>query len=170
MGASAKITVTGIKEVARAFRQLGPRLATRVVKQAERKALKVPYAAARSAWPVKTGRAKKSIKIKSWRGPRVFKSSISLVLMVGGTGRKGDKAKGIVKPWWAFLNEEGFHSGGKRIRRGKKTIGYRPLKGQHVVRHEGKHIMKRTLKSTESMIKEIMVAEIVKGVDAVARG
>ena len=165
----AKSTITGLEEIKRAFKELGPKLARRVIRQAERKALKLPYGVAREAWPVHTGQSRKTIRIRTSKGPRGARNTtIAMALLVGEAGKKGDKEQGIKRAFWAFMIEHGFHTGAKRIRRGGKTVGYKVKKGQSLVYHPGKFIMKHALKSTEATVKQIMTDEIIRGIEEVA--
>jgi hypothetical protein len=166
----AVIKITGVEAVARAFRELGPKLARRVIVSAEKKALMAPKEMVRSLWPVRTGKSRKSIRVRASKGPRGWKKgNISLALLVGESGRKGDKQAGVKRPWWAFLIEHGFHTGGKRIRKAGKTVGYKQMrKGVQVREIPGKHIMRRALRSTEAAVKSRMTAEILKGIEEIA--
>lgn len=167
----ASITITGVDAIAMAFKTLESKLARSVIAKAERKALKIPYAQAKAAWPVKSGASKKTIRINASKGPRRGRGShtIAMSLLVGAAGQKGDKEKGIKRAWWAFLIEKGFHSGGKRIRKAGKTVGYSQMRpGVGVKKIAGKHIMKRTLKSTESMVRQVFTDEILKGIESIA--
>jgi hypothetical protein len=166
----AVIRITGVEAVKQAFGTLERKLARKVIVQAERKALGPAKESLRSSWPVRTGVSRKSIRIKTSKGPRAFKGgNVALALMVGESGKQGDREAGIKRPWWAFLVEHGFHIGGKRIRRGGKTVGYKPLRTGSQVKHiPGKHLVRRALRSNESGMQSRMIAEILKGLDEIA--
>lgn len=166
----ARTTITGVAAIQKALRELEPKLAKKVIRKASRDAIKIPYAKAKSEWPVESGASKKSIRVRTSKGPRsAKKNSVSIALIVGQAGRPGDKEAGIKRPWWAFLIEHGFHVGGKRIRSGGKTTGYEPTKSGGTVRKiEGKHIMRRALKSKEGEVKEFMETRILAGIEQLA--
>ena len=65
------ITIQGIDLVKRAFRELKPRLAKKVIRQAERKAAKLFAAAILAHAPQDTGLLKRTVKVRSSKGPRV---------------------------------------------------------------------------------------------------
>ena len=159
----ARITITGDIAVKRAFKELEPKIARKVLKQAERKALGIPRAMAQSMTPVDSGRMKKSIRIRASKGPRsAKKGQISMAFLIGaGAGTKNKK--GIKQPWWAYLIEKGWITG-KRIRSGGKVVGRWKQAGGNK-RIPGKHIMKRTLQATENQVKSTMISEILAGIE-----
>ena len=147
----------------------------KVIVKAERDALKLAQSAVKGPWPVRTGASRRSIRIRASKGPRAWKSgNISLALLVGEAGKKGDKEAGIKRPWWAFLVERGFHTGGKRVRKGGKTVGYRAMRDLHglglrQVRFvPGKHIVRDALRSTEGAMSTVMINAILQGIETLA--
>jgi hypothetical protein len=166
----ASVRITGIQAIQKALKELEPKLAKKVIRKASRDAIKIPYAKAKAEWPVESGASKKSIRVRTSKGPRsAQKNAISIALIVGQAGRPGDKEKGINRPWWPFLIERGFHVGGKRVRSGGKTTGYEPTKsGGAIKKIEGKFIMRRALKSTEGEVKEFMEIRILSGLEQLA--
>jgi hypothetical protein len=159
----ARITISGFEAVRRAFKELEPKLARKVLKQAEKKALGVPRSQAIANTPVLSGRMKKSIRIRAAKGPRsAARGSVSMALLVGGAAG-GKNKKGVKLPWWAFLIERGWTLG-KRIRSGGKVVGRNKVAGgnRHIA---GKHIMKRALRATEGQIKQVMTVEILAGIE-----
>ncbi len=168
--ASAVLIVTGDEAIKRAFKELEPKIAKKVIRQASRKAMQIPRSMAQAIAPVHSGRYKKSIRVRTSKGPRSAKrGDISLALLVGaGAGAKSKK--GVTQPWWAWLVERGFHTGGKRIRKGGKVVGYVPKHKGGTVRHiPGKYIVKRVLKATESQVKQVMTMEILNGIEREAK-
>lgn len=157
----ASITITGLDAVKRAFRELEPKVARKVIKQAEKDALGIPKTQAQTIWPVKMGRSKRSIRIRVAKGPKgAPRGTISMALLVGGAG--ADK-KGKARPWWSFLIEYGWTIG-KRIRSAGKVVGRHKLTGGNK-RIPGKHIMKKALRATEGRIKQIMTEKILQGIE-----
>jgi hypothetical protein len=168
----ASIRITGLEAIARAFRELEPKLAKRVVRQAERNSLKTPYAQAKATWPVLSGQSKKTVRIRTAKGPRGSRShTIATALLVGEASNGKAKKNGSKRVWWPFLIEQGFHTGGKRIRHGGKTIGYTQTRASVGVKKiAGRHIMRRTLRSNESTIRQVMTNAIVQGIEKITRG
>jgi len=155
------IRLTGIEEVKRAFKELEPKLARKVIRQAERKAMKMPLAVARVLVPVKTGDVKSTLRVRASKGPRSMKKPIAIALLIGGA---------MTPQWYGWLQDQGYHVGGKRIRSGGKTTGYKQLRaGVAVRRMPGRHFMKRALKRTEEPMKALVAAEIVAGIEREAR-
>ena len=167
----ASIKITGVEAIAKAFRELEPKLAKRVIRQAERNSLKTPYAQAKAAWPVLTGQSRRTIRIRTAKGPRGSRShTIAMALLVGEASNGKAKKNGSKRVWWPFLIEQGFHTGGKRIRHGGKTIGYTQTRASVAVKKiPGRHIMKRTLRSNESTVRQIMTDQIIAGIERIAR-
>jgi hypothetical protein len=160
-----RIDIKGLAAVKRAFIELEPKLARKVIRQAERKALEPIKQSVQASAPVHSGKLKKSIRIRSAKGPRKSgRKTIATALLIGASGRKGDKEKGIVRPWWAFLIEFGWKVG-KRIRRGGKTVG-REGSGRKI---QGKHLVRTAMRSHESASLEIMRSEILAGIEREAK-
>jgi hypothetical protein len=169
----SRITIKGDKEIEKALLQLEPKLAKKVIRQAERKALKIPKALATQNTPVLSGRMKKSIRIRSSKGRRTGQRQIAMAFLIGAGNKKPPGApkqtKKEHKPWWAFLIEYGWHTRGRKIRDEQgKTIGYLRFKGgrRHI---PGKFIMKHALKSTEASVQAVMKEEILAGVEREAK-
>jgi HK97 gp10 family phage protein len=144
--------VQGVDEIARAFRELEPKLARKVIRQAERKGLRIPLAVARGLAPVRTGKGRRSLRIRSSKGPRSgAKKQIAMALLVGD-------AHGPT--WYMFLQEHGYHTG-KRIRHAGKVIG-RSVGSRPI---PGKRFMRQALRSSEEQVKQIISSEIVAGIE-----
>lgn len=157
MRTTVKFKVTGVEAVEKAFRDLPVNLARKVIRQAERKALKIPKAVISRTAPVKTGVGKKTLKILTSKGPAGSqkKNTIALALLIGRV-----KAKG----WWMALQEFGWRTG-KHIRSGKEVVG-RVGKSRHVL---GKHFVKKAMQETESQVKDVMTKEILEGIERAAK-
>ncbi len=158
----SRITITGLDEVKEAFRRLPDKVATKVVKAAEKTALGIPRDSAKANWPVRSGKSRRTIRVRVSKGPKgtTQKNTIALALLVGGAG--ADK-KGKARPWWSFLIEHGWILG-KRIRVGKKVVGRHQVAGGNR-RIPGKHVMKKALRATEERVKQLMSQEIAAGIE-----
>src|SRR5260370_11775535 len=111
------VTITGVEAVAAAFRALPHKVARKVVRQAERKGMKIALAAARANAPVATGAGRKSLRVRSSKGPRgtKIKDTIAMALLVG----RGGKPPG--KEWYMWLQEFGHYTG-RRSREGWTVV------------------------------------------------
>lgn len=163
--AGVKLNIKGLDAVKRAFRELEPKLARRVIKQAQKKALAPIVSAIKAAMPVKSGKLRKSVRIRAAKGPKGSgrKTIASAVLVGAGAGGKNKKGEKL--PWWAYLIEFGWTTG-KRIRSAGKVVG-RVGKQTKV---EGKHIVRREMRSHESAAMEIVTREILEGIEREAGG
>ena len=159
-----RFKIEGVEAVAKAFRELEPKLARKVVRQAERAALQPIKQAIVAAAPVRTGDLRRSVRIRTAKGPRSGgKKSIAMGVLVGG-GSKGKAGKKTNKvPWWAFLQEWGWIVG-KRIRSGGKIIG-RQGSGRKI---PGKHFTRKAMRAHESQAQKIMTARILQGIENLA--
>ena len=159
--AAVKVNIQGLDALKRAFRELEPKLARRVIKQAQKKALQLIAAAVRAALPVKSGALKKSVRIRASKGPRGSgRKTIAQAILVGASGKKGDKEKGIKRPWWAYLIEYGWETG-KRIRSAGKVVG-RVGKSRKIA---GRHIVRREMRSHESGAVQSVIDGILQGIE-----
>lgn len=93
----ASFKIDGVNEIQRAFRELEPKLAKKVIRQAIRKGLKPVLAAARRNAPSKSGALRKLIKIKAAAKRR--RGVISLTVNIAGN-RQG-------KAFYGAFNEYG---------------------------------------------------------------
>jgi HK97 gp10 family phage protein len=157
-----RLKVEGLEAVKRAFKELEPKLARRVIKQAEMKALAPIKAAVMASAPEHTGALKKSIRIRSAKGPKNSgRKTIAMALLVGGSGSRTTRGgKKIARAWWAFLQEWGW-TVGKRIRSAGKVVG-RVGSGKRI---PGKHFVRGAMRSHESQAQQIMVSEILAGIE-----
>jgi HK97 gp10 family phage protein len=147
------VTVTGVEEIKRAFRELPRNIARKVIRQAERKAMRIPLAAARANAPVKTGKGRKSLRIRASKGPRgAGRDTIAIALLVG--------AAVPGETWYMQLQEKGWQTG-KRVRSGGKVVG-RVGTSRKI---PGKRFMKNALTTTEEQVKAEMIDEITAGIE-----
>jgi len=165
-----QFTVEGVEAVQRAFKELPKKLAKKVIRQAQRKGAKIFAQAIRANAPVgKTGKLKKSIKVRSSIGTKTFpKAQIAIAVLVGEAGRKGDKGAGIRRPFYTHMQEKGW-TAGKRIKRGGKVVGYKKGITGPVRRIPGKHFAKRALVSKESQVRALVISEILEGIEREAK-
>jgi HK97 gp10 family phage protein len=166
------LTIAGVDALRRAFKELEPRLARKVIRQAERRAAKLFAAEIKAHAPKDTGLLQRTVKVRTSKGPRSSKrGNVSIAVLVGQAG--GEGAGGSLKrAWYAYLQEKGWHVG-KRVRKAGKVVGYQPaagnLGGGGVRKIPGKFFTKRALHSKESSARQLLVAEIAAGVEREAR-
>lgn len=91
----ARYQLDGIEEISRAFRELEPKLARKVIRQAARKGLKPVLRAIKKSVPVRSGALKKLVKIQAAKRRR--RGVISLTVNIN-SDRQGKAFYG------AFLN------------------------------------------------------------------
>ncbi len=130
MAGQVVLKLEGFDVLKKAFRDLEPKLAKKVIRQSVRNGMKTVQAAAKENAPVDTGAGKRKIKVRTSKGPRGTKvrHTIALVVLVGEAPRKGAKDS----TWYMWLQELGYHIG-KRLRQGGKVIGYATTKTMPVV-------------------------------------
>jgi hypothetical protein len=158
------IKIDGLNALKRAMAELEPKVARRVVKQAMKRAMQPIADAIKSAVPVLSGKLRKSVRIRVSKGPRGAGRKVqAMAVLVGASGKRGDKEKGIVRPWWAYLIEQGWTTG-KRVRSGGKVVG-RIGKQTKV---PGKHIVRQQMRAHEARALEQVAAEILAGIEAEA--
>jgi Bacteriophage HK97-gp10, putative tail-component len=166
------IDIEGLEAVRRAFKELEPRLARKVLRQAEKKAAKLFSEEIKIHTPEATGNLKRTIKIRSSKGPRGSKrGQVSVAVLVGQAG--GMAAAGAVKrAWYAYLQEKGWTLG-KRERAGGKVTGYGPAHGNlgaaGVRRIPGKFFTRRALHSKETPARIQLISEIAQGIEREAK-
>jgi HK97 gp10 family phage protein len=160
------LTIGGLAEVKRAFRELEPKVARKVIRQAERRAAKLFQAEILAHVPVASGKLKRSVKVRASKGPRGFRKNISIAVLVGQGG--GQQAKGLKTAWYAYLQEKGYHLG-KRVRKAGKVTGYVPLPGRlgsGGVRYmPGRHFVKNALRTREPDARRKLILWIGAGID-----
>jgi len=167
--ARTTFNVEGVEAAQRAFKRLEPKLAKRVIRKAARKSAKIFQAAIKAATPVRSGALLKSVRVRASKGTRSFpRGQIAIAVLFGEAGKKGDKEQGIRRPFYGFMVDHGFHVGGKRIRRGGKTVGCKAKKNRTVRYIPGKHVVKKALKSKENEAKAMLISEIASGIEAEA--
>jgi HK97 gp10 family phage protein len=159
------VHIEGMEALKRAFKELEPKLAKKVIRQAERKGAKLFADEIRAHTPVKSGKLKKTVKVRTSKGPRGAKKQIAMAVLVGQAGAGDDKSGGGKPAWYAYLQEKGFTIG-KRIRKAGKTVGYTPTgKRNSVGKVPGKFFVRHALKSKETSARELVVSEILAGVE-----
>lgn len=157
------ITIRGLAELKRAFKELEPRVARKVIRQAERSAAKLFQREILAHAPEKTGKLKATVKVRSSKGPRGSKrGNVSIAVLVGQAG--GPAAEGLKTAWYAYLQEAGFHVG-RRARKGGKTVGYTPVGGRGVRFVPGKRFTKRALQSKEGEARQLLLRLIAGGIE-----
>jgi hypothetical protein len=167
------LTIAGLEVVERAFKELEPKVARKVISQAERKAAKLFAAAILAHAPEASGLLKRTVKVRSSKGPRGSKrgGSVSIAVLVGQAG--GKSGDGKKRAWYAYLQEKGWTTG-KRLRKAGKVVGYTPLHGNlgggGIRKIPGKFFTKRALQSQESSARALLISEIAQGIEREAAG
>ncbi len=170
----AYFTVSGDKEIVRKFEQLAPAVAKNIAKPAVKRAAKRFQDAIQANEPVRTGKMRKSTKVKTSKGPRTMKGRLVVAFAtVAGQGKanKRQKATGEKIPYYTFMQEKGYHVG-VRIRSGGKVTGYRAHSGNTGAKGvrfmPGKFFVKHALKSLEAPVMATLKAELLAGIEAEA--
>ncbi len=179
------IKLEGFDALKRAFRELEPKLARKVIRQSVRNGMKTIAAAAKENAPSETGRGRRKIRVKTSKGPRGTKQRYTIAGAVlvgessqgkggpvvavkrahaGGSGLPAQKR--LQNTWYMWLQEMGYHIG-KRLRNKKgETIGYATTKTQPVVRKmEGLHFTRRAMRTKEAGVKQKMIEDILAGIE-----
>jgi HK97 gp10 family phage protein len=163
--------VTGDKKIIDAFRKFGPAFSKQVAKPAAKRAAAKFQSAIRARTPVASGKMRRSIRVRTAKGPRGFagRTVVAFATMIGqAKPTKSQLAKKTKIPYYAFMQEKGYHIG-KRQRTGSKVTGYTPHVGKSVVRFmPGRHFVKRALKANEGKIGAAMLQEMYDGIDRMA--
>ncbi len=169
MAGQVVLKIEGFAALKRAFKELEPKVAKKVIRQAVRAGMKTVSAAAKANAPVDTGTGRKRIRVRSSKGPRgtVQRHTIALAVLVGESPKKGQKDG----TWYMWLQEMGYHIG-KGLRSAGKIVGYVTTKTQPVVRKmPGLHFTRRAMRQVEPSVKAKMIEDILHGIDReVARG
>ena len=157
------LKLKGFGALKKAFRELEPKVAKKVIRQSVRSGMKIVQKAAKENAPIRSGRGKRRIKVRTSKGPRGtrLRHTIALAVLVGESPRKGDKDS----TWYMWLQEFGYHIG-KRLRQGQKVIGYTTTKYQPVVRKmPGLHFTRAAMRAKESEVKQNIIQNILDGIE-----
>jgi len=173
MATKVGLVIEGVPEVARAFKELEPRVARKVIRRAERKAAKLFRDEIAAHVPVASGLLKSTLKVRASKGPRGSKrGTVAVAVLVGQAGGPASAGAAVKRAWYGYLQEAGYTLG-KRIREGKRVAGYVPLprhRGSGGVRKmPGRRFVRRALHSREPQARELLVREIALGIDREAR-
>jgi HK97 gp10 family phage protein len=164
--------VTGDDKIIAAFKRLGPVVTDEIVKPAAKAAATTIRDAIRMLEPIRTGALHKSTKVKTSKGPAAFRGRkiVSFAVITGQTRpTAGQQRKGTRIPFYAFMQERGYHTGGKRIRKAGKVLGYKPRAETTVVRFiPGRWFVRRALKANEATVQARMLTRIYTGIDRIA--
>jgi hypothetical protein len=152
-----QLTISGVEAVDRAFTQLEYKVARKLVAQAERDALKYPLAQAKQLAPARTGKGRRSLRIRTSKGPRgAPKGTVSMALLIG----QGGKPPG--ETWYMWLQERGWVLG-KRIRSGGKVTGRAGRGAGKQIK--GKWFMRRSLHQNEARVQQMITANVIAGIE-----
>ncbi len=158
MAGQVVFKLEGFDSLKRAFKELEPKLAKKVIRQSVRNGMKTVQAAAKENAPVDTGAGKRKIRVRTSKGPRGTKTrhTIAMAVLVGEAMRD---------TWYMWLQEFGYHIG-KRLRQGGKVIGYATTKTQPVVRvMPGLHFTRKAMRQKEAGVKAKMIQDILDGIE-----
>jgi HK97 gp10 family phage protein len=145
--AGSSVKITGVDAINRAFRELEPKLARKVIRSALRKGAKIVQAAEKQAAPQgETGILRKAIKVRASRVRK--KNVISLGVIMGQGDFKGESFYG------AFQN-----FGWKTGRRGSSNR----------TQIAGKHFAERALSETREQATQVISTEILAGIESLAK-
>jgi HK97 gp10 family phage protein len=162
-GRQVVLKLEGFDALKKAFRELEPKVAKKVIRKAVRDGMKTVQSAAKANAPVDTGRGRRKIRVRASKGPRgtVQRHTIALAVLVGESPQAGKKDA----TWYMWLQELGYHIG-KRLRSGGKVIGYVPTKTQPVVRvMPGLHFARKAMRAKEPGVKQRMIEDILMGIE-----
>lgn len=141
--AASNIRVTGEQDILRRLVTLPVKLQRKVIRQASRKAAKPVRARARALAPVRTGRLRRSIKLRSIRRNR--RGRIGVNVLTGTREELGITAGG----YYPAAQEYGWRSGGRRV--------------------SGVRYFRRALTDLAGQTERIMRTEILAGIEREAR-
>ncbi len=147
------IAVLGDKQLAKQFDALEKKTQGKILRPAMRKGMKIVLAAAKAAVPVKTGKLKKSLKIKALTkknlGSKV--SGVGLAIFTGTAEELGIKQRTGKKGGYYPLSVE---------------VGYRKKNGLIV---PGRPFLRPAMKNNEPQVFQIMRTEMNAGIKKLAR-
>lgn len=170
------ITVTGLDEVKRAIVKLPPKLAERVTRLALRQGASYMLRAIKSSAPVRTGRLKRSLRIRNSSRNKLERNGVSGLYITYKKGKRGSTEGAYYLP---FV-EHGYNKGSKKIGkfealargvttleeikrrklasakyRGKKKHGMTFRYGGKPI--DGQHFMRQTFDATASTAANLIV-------------
>ncbi len=159
MARGVVLKLEGFEALQKAFKELEPNLAKKVIRKSVRNGMKVVQQAAKDNAPVRTGAGKRGIKVRTSKGPRGSRVRNTIALAVlAGQATPGET-------WYMWLQEMGYHIG-KRLRKGGKVIGYSPTQGRKaVIARAGLHFMRRAMRSKEPSVKARIIEDILLGIE-----
>ncbi len=164
MAGQVVLKIQGFDALKRAFQELEPKVAKKVIRQAVRNGMKTVATAAKADAPVDTGAGRRKIRVRASKGPRGTKAryTIALATLVGDA---------MGPTWYMWLQEMGYHIG-KRLRSAGKVLGYVTTKTQPIVRKmPGLHFTRRAMRTVEPGVKAKMIEDILHGIEReAARG
>jgi len=152
------LKLEGFEALQKAFRELEPKLAKKVIRSAVRNGMNAIQRAAKDNAPVRTGAGRRKIRVRTSRGPRGsrVRHTIAFAVLVGEAGGP---------TWYMWLQEMGYHIG-KRLRQGGKTVGYAPAGGRKaVMAMEGLHFTRGAMRAKEPGVKSRIIEDILLGIE-----
>jgi HK97 gp10 family phage protein len=139
----ARTKISGLDAIAKAFEQLPGKLAKKVIRQSLRAGANTIKADAKADAPVDTGAGRKTVRVRTSKGPRgsVKKNTIAFGVLVG-------QAKGPA--WYMALQEAGWETpSGRKV--------------------PGRHFMRRAMRSKEKSVQQQIAVDILEGIEREAK-
>jgi HK97 gp10 family phage protein len=144
---SITIDLKGPDAIKRAFAELPPRLARKVIRRGLRAGAKIVRADAQAHAPVDTGLTRKAIKVRSGRGRK--KGLITMGVVIGQGDYRGETFYGAFQEFGWKAGERG---------------------SEHRRQVEGKHFMGHALAEKEGPAKAAIAEVISDGIEREAEG
>lgn len=135
--------VSGPKAIAKAFEQLPGKLAKKVIRQSLRKGANTVLAEMKSLAPKDTGAGRKSVRVRTSKGPRGSKrkNTIAFAVLAG---------EALGPTWYMSLQDLGWTT-----RDGRKI--------------KGKHFGRRAMRAKDRTVQEQIAVDILEGIEREAK-
>jgi HK97 gp10 family phage protein len=171
MGTSQTFTLSGGRELARAFDQLGRKVARKVVATAAKAALKPIATRAAELAPVDTGAVRASIRVGPEkalkRGNVIFSAKMGTFTKSQSKRFPTRKGKSSNDPFWALFQEFGWYLRNRRLGRRKRVGGKQVVEaGARFI--PGKRFMTRAYEQQRSTAQAIFRRRLLEGIEAEA--
>lgn len=148
--------LTGDKYLDKLFQTLPKRVQKKVLRKPLREAVKAVKPGVEAKTPVKSGKLKKSYKVRAGKRSRRRKDQVNVVLLTGKDLFKGAE-------FYGAFQELGFKLGSRK--QIHKVLGPRGLIKVDPRRQiPGKHFMKEGMKAREAQAKQIALEGIKEGI------
>ncbi|CEF48250.1 unnamed protein product [uncultured bacterium] len=150
MKTNPTVTIDGAEAIARAFRELEPKLAKKVIRLALRAGANTVMKAVKSNAPHDSGAGRKHIRVRVSGPPRGVKkkNAISFAVLVGGAREP---------TWYMELQEWGFH------------IGSRKLGPDRTLITKNRYFARDAMSATRPDVQQQVARDILAGIEREAR-